>query len=201
MLHGSATARRRVLIGLIKINSARCVNATIDVDQHASDPRNCNLWTTRIMGGPGLGMRAEAGRALWRGKVGRATEPPCEVPASRPIRVTITPARLAVSASLRWRKRRSCDHECQLHRAFDKPPRLTVRYSASASHSSHLVGVARVALLSQRHRPELPAIGAGVLRHLVRALTHTSSHPFAYWLIRPRAGCSHRCVRTPHPAD
>ena len=72
---------------------------------------------------------------------------------------------------------------------------------ASASHPSHQLGVARVALFSQRHRPELRAIGAGVLRRLGRALTHTSSHPFAYWLIRPRAGWSHRCVRTPHPAD
>ncbi|MDX2258788.1 MAG: hypothetical protein NW205_07695 [Hyphomicrobiaceae bacterium] len=93
-----------------------------------------------------------------------------------------------MSELLRSQQRYCCDHECALQQAFD--PALAVRCfgKASASHPSHHFGIARVALVSRRHRPELRAIGAGVLRRLGRALTHSRSHPFAYWLVRPRSG-------------
>ena len=64
------------------------------------------LYALRIGSTPvNRGARGQAMKAMVA-HAGRATEPPCEVPASRPIRVTITPARLAVSASLRWRSLR-----------------------------------------------------------------------------------------------
>lgn len=47
-----------------------------------------------MMAGPPAACDAAGGRALSRGQnmAGRATEPPCQVPASRPMRATIPPA-------------------------------------------------------------------------------------------------------------
>jgi hypothetical protein len=133
-LNGAALQRRCAPPCLDRIDQDKqCAlrEATIDVEQGDSNSRFCDQSTTKIMGGPGLGRWRSAGRALWRGKAGRATEPPCEVSASRPIRVTITPAGLAVSESLRWRRRRCCGHECELQQEFDETQHCC-RHAASA---------------------------------------------------------------------
>ncbi len=152
VLHDSAAARCALVVGSIKINSPRCATVCIDANQYGSDPQRCDRSTTKTMGGPGLGLRAAAGRALWRGRAGRATEPPCAVPASRPMRVTITPAGLAVSATLRWRRRRCCDQECELQQEFDETQHCC-RHAGSAlrRHRTQATNSALRASLSSRN--------------------------------------------------